>query len=245
MFPLTGPSSLPHRIGIAARWPLGIARSTWEYLTRSEPVHRTETAGDRSDLPAPVTGPWADDRIQQVWDGVGPLLHRLYAVTVDGATTGPMDLMDEFAEQPNRGAPSYMAVFDKTRGRRGELAVGDEFVIRMPGPWNGPVRVIDVGEGSFLLATLDGHLEAGQIEFRARREQEALQIEIESRARSGDRVSNLLYDVIGVAREVQLTLWVTTLLRLAERSGGHVRDGVHVTTRRVPSRVAAVASAGD
>ena len=47
------------------------------------------------------------------------------------------------------------------------MAVGDEYVVRMPGPWDGPVRVIASDELSFRLATLEGHLEAGQIEFRA------------------------------------------------------------------------------
>ena len=49
------------------------------------------------------------------------------------------------------------------------MEVGDEYVVRMPGPWDGPVRVVEVTPTSFRLATLDGHLEAGQIEFRARR----------------------------------------------------------------------------
>lgn len=40
---------------------------------------------------------------------------------------------------------------------------GDEFVVRMPGPWDGPVRVVRRDESSFRLATLDGHLEAGEI----------------------------------------------------------------------------------
>ena len=38
--------------------------------------------------------------------------------------------------------------------------------MRTPGPWDGPVRVVQAGPRSFRLATLAGHLEAGQIEFR-------------------------------------------------------------------------------
>ena len=45
---------------------------------------------------------------------------------------------------------------------------------------------------SFRLATLDGHLEAGEIEFRAETDGDGLRFEIESWARAGDRLSNLL-----------------------------------------------------
>ena len=35
-----------------------------------------------------------------------------------------------------------MAVFRKTRGTARALRLGDEFLVRMPGPWDGPVRVV-------------------------------------------------------------------------------------------------------
>ena len=45
------------------------------------------------------------------------------------------------------------------------MAVGDEYVVRMPGPWDGPVRVVERTPTAFRFATLEGHLEAGQIRF--------------------------------------------------------------------------------
>ncbi|MBN9102829.1 MULTISPECIES: DUF1990 family protein [unclassified Pseudonocardia] len=237
MSPLTGPASLPHRALIVLRWPGGIVRSAWDYATRSTPVHRTETEGDRSDLPGPLDPAVDDGRIQAAGAGVGPLLHRLYAVTVDGATTGPAELITAFGQRPNRATPAYTATFVKTRGPEDVLTPGDEFVVRMPGPWDGPVRVVDVSPTSFRLATLDGHLEAGQIEFRAYDEGGALVVEIESHARPGDALSHVLYNLVGVAKEVQLNLWVETLLQLARRSGGSVSGAVRITTRRVPSAV--------
>ena len=68
------------------------------------------------------------------------------------------------------------------------IEVGEEIRVRLPGPWNGPVRVIAVSECSFRLATLRGHMEAGEIEFRARDDGDRLVFEIESWARSSDRV---------------------------------------------------------
>ncbi|WP_300008607.1 DUF1990 family protein [Pseudonocardia sp.] len=164
---------------------------------------------------------------------MGPLLHRRYSVVVDGVGGDAAALMSRFSAHPNYGVPDDVATFVKTRGVDGTAAVGDEFSIRMPGPWNGPVRVIGTTATTWRLATLDGHLEAGQIEFRARDEGGAVALEIESWARPGDVLSHVLYNIVGLAREVQLNLWIETLLRLAHRSGGDVRDGVHVDTRHV------------
>ncbi len=232
MIPLVGPS-LPRRLGIVLRYPLGITRATWAYLTRRVPVHRTEVEGSRADLPWPLDP--AAGEVQGIDDGTGALLRRLYRVTVDGAGTTPASVIGEFARRPNWAVPSDVATFVKTRGDEDAAAVGDEYSIRMPGPWNGPVRVVGLTPTSLRLATLDGHLEAGQIEFRARADGGALVLEIESRARPGDLLSRVLYNVVGVAKEVQLNLWVETLVRLAGRSGGQVRDGVHVHTRRLAS----------
>jgi Domain of unknown function (DUF1990) len=237
VFSLPGPPSLPHRALIVARWPAGIVHAAWRYVTRSTPVRHVEIDGDRTDLPSPLHPDVVDERIQHEVDGVGPLLHRHYSVTVDGATTGAAELMSAFAGRPNRAAPATIATFVKTRGEPGALDVGDEFLIRMPGPWDGPVRVVETGPASFRLATLDGHLEAGQIEFRARDEGGALVVEIESWACSGDRLSHLLYNHVGLAKEIQLHLWVETLLGLVRRSGGRVRDGVAITTRSVAPSV--------
>lgn len=232
--PRTRPGTRLHRIALVLGWPAGIARVTWRYVRRSIPVHRTGTDGDASDLPQPCPPEHLDDAVQGAEDGVGALLHRRYWIVVEGATTSPEVLISGFAGEPNRAAPADFAVFLKTRGRPGVLAVGDEFVIRMPGPWDGPVRVIDCTPTSFRLATLHGHLEAGQIEFRATCDDDgALRFEIESRARPGDHLSRLLYDRLGLAKEIQLNLWVETCLGMAERAGGRLRDGVHVHTRRV------------
>lgn len=228
------PGSRAHRLAIVLRWPFGLVRVTWRYLWRTAPVHRVETDGDMTDLPLPVPPELHDDNVQGVADGVGALLHRRYWVVVDGAEVAPEAVMAAFAADPNHGAPSEMAVFEKTRGRQGVPAVGDEFLVRMPGPWDGPVRVVARSPTSFRLATLRGHLEAGQIEFRACRDHDGgLRFEIESRARPGDRLSHLLYNRLPLAKEIQLNLWVETCLRMAGRTGGRLRDGVHVHTRRL------------
>ncbi|HEY6591693.1 MAG TPA: DUF1990 family protein, partial [Actinomycetota bacterium] len=130
-------------------------------------------------------------------------------------------------------APIEVAVFRKTRGAEGPLRVGDEFVVRMPGPWDGPVVVVDQTPTSFRFATLKGHLEAGQIEFRTGRDGDAVRFEIESWARSGDRLAGLLFDRVKLAQEMQLHMWTHFCERAAKLSGGRIRGGIHIDTRRV------------
>lgn len=226
--PRLGPA---RRIAIVARWPLGVAHVTWRYMWRTTPMHRSECAGGPEDLPDPVPDEFCDDRVQLIGDGVGALLHRRYAVRIRDAGTTPEDLLARLAGDPNSCAPGDVAVFVKTRGEPDEMRVGDEFVVRMPGPWDGPVRVIARSPLAFRLATLRGHLEAGQIEFRARSQDGELHVEIESWARPGDRLSHLAYNRLLVAKEIQLNLWTETLLSVAARSGGRLTGGVRVHTR--------------
>jgi len=107
-------------------------------------------------------------------------------------------------------------------------------VVRMPGPWDGPVRVIGRDATSFRLATLDGHLEAGEIEFRAARDGDVLHFEIESWARAGDRLSDLMYNKLRLAKEIQLNMWTHFCIRAAALAGGRPKGGITISTRWVP-----------
>lgn len=214
-------------------WPVGFGRMLWLHRPGGPQLLRSSGEGDATDVPTAPPGGVALQDVQGAPDGVGPLLHRRYSVEVEGADLDAAQLMAVLQADPNDLVPEA-AVFDKTRGVRGTLAVGDEFRIRMPGPWDGPVRVARVTPTSFLLLTLGKHLEAGQIEFRsADGPAGLLTFEIESWARPGDWFSHLLYNRIGIAREVQLTLWVQTCLAAAARAGGAMRDGVRIDTRSV------------
>jgi uncharacterized protein (UPF0548 family) len=113
------------------------------------------------------------------------------------------------------------------------MEVGDEFVVRMPGPWDGPIRSVEVTRDSFRFVTLDGHLEAGQIEWRARDEGDELVFQIESWARAGDRLSALMHDHLRMAKEVQLHMWTSVVEKVAARTGGRLKAGIDIDTRRV------------
>ena len=224
--------ALPARARTVLRWPLGIAVVSWRYLWRTTPLHRSEEQGDRTDLPAGWEDSGADGRRQPISEGVGPLLHRCYAVRIAGSAMDPKTLFDVVAANLNRASPE-MAEFRKTRGGDGPLRQGDEFVIRMPGPWDGPVRVERRDAESFLLSTLDGHLEAGLIEFRVSPDGDDLRFSIESWARAGDRLSHLLYNGLRLAKEVQLNMWTHFCVRTAFLAGGRLAGGVTIRTRKL------------
>ena len=168
------PGSLPTRLGIVLRWPIGLALISWRYLWRITPVYRRDDEGGSADLPPSLPDGVDRDGVQGLADGVGPLLHRRYAVRMADPRKGPEQVVAQLATDPNSAAPEDAAVFVKTRGDDDRMEVGDEYVVRMPGPWDGPVRVVHRTPTSFRFATLSGHLEAGQIEFRARCEDDEL-----------------------------------------------------------------------
>jgi hypothetical protein len=214
-------------------WPLGIALTSWQYMWRTTPMHRTEVAGNRDDLPPPLPDTLRRDDLQLPSDGVGPLFHRRYEARIRESLLTPEALIDLLSRDPNRASPTELARFHKEDGGGKRLQLNDELLVQMPGPWNGPVRVVDVTPTSFRYATLDGHLEAGQIEFSAADEDGMLRFRIESWARSGDRLSNLLHEHLRMAKEVQLHMWSSFIERVARVTRGRLTGGIEIETRRL------------
>jgi hypothetical protein len=219
------------RLRIVLGWPVWIALVSWRYMWRTIPLHRSEEAGDAGDLPDGAHEDGGDGR-QGLDAGVGPMLHRLYAVRIVNSSFSPAALIDMVAGKLNEASPE-MAVFRKTRGAEGPLRHRDEFLVRMPGPWDGPVRVVHRDATRFRLATLTGHLEAGEIEFRASPAGDAVRFEIESWARAGDRLADLLYNKLRLAKEIQLNMWTHFCVRTAALAGGRPQGGITIRTRWV------------
>jgi hypothetical protein len=210
-----------------------MALTSWRYMWRTTPLHRSERAGELpGDGPPQLPEAALGGDVQHPSDGAGPLFHRLYRARIREARMGPEELVARVSADLDRVAPSEFASFSKILGAQGMMVVGDEYVVRMPGPWDGPVRVIERTASSFRFVTLDGHLEAGQIRFAARRG-ELLEFSIESWARAGDRLSNLLYAHLRMSKEIQLHMWTSVLERVAELAGGRLTGGIEIRTRRV------------
>jgi hypothetical protein len=226
------PSS-PDRLLVALTWPAGIALTSWAYMWRTTVLHRRELAGRLPDDGPPPLPEGADlAEVQRPDDGYGPLLNRRYRVLVRGARLGPDELIARVGADPNRVAPRALARFHKVAGAGGAMRPGDEFSVRMPGPYNGPVRAVEVTPASFRFVTLAGHLEAGQIEWRARRDDGLLVFEVQSWACAGDRLSYLLHHRLRMAKEVQLHMWTSVCERVARLAGGRITGGIDIETRR-------------
>jgi hypothetical protein len=220
---------------LALTWPVGIALTSWDYMWRTTVMHRrelTEPAGDEH-LPPAYPKDVGAAEVQDARQGVGPLFHRRYSTRMRGARIPASELIGRLTADLNRAAPTKFARFQRVLGEGERLTLGDEYVVRMPGPWDGPVRVVAQDTTSFRLATLEGHLEAGQIEFRARPDGEHIVFEIESWARSGDRFSNLLYHHARMAKEIQLHMWTSFLEGVIDIGGGRMTGGVDIDTRRI------------
>jgi Domain of unknown function (DUF1990) len=149
-----------------------------------------------------------DKDVQTIADGSGPGYHRVYSVTLPITFERALQTMAQLQSDINAFSPSWIAVFEKQKGDPKKLAVGDEILVRITGPWNGPIRVTEVGPDRFSFVTLEGHIEAGAINFRIEDLKNGqTRFAIESITRSRDQIVNFFYDKIRMAMLAQTEMW--------------------------------------
>lgn len=172
-------------------------------------------------------------------EGTGPLFHRRYYADIKHPTLSREELMHKVMEDLNQPSPSEMMYFERISGTPGQVQVGDEFYIHIPGPWDGPVRTIDVTPTSFSFITLEDHFEAGEIQFRVTDPDpniEGYRFEIRSWARSHTTAVSFLYNIFPFMRLAQTRTWVYFCNQAVELSGGELANDIQVMTHRVPYR---------
>lgn len=223
---------------LVARWLLGTALVSWRYLWQITPLHRSERLGRvPDDMPPPLPAELNDDRLQTADEGVGSFYHRRFRVDILDAVLEPGALMRRVAGEFQRFVPSEVIGVRIGEQVSGPLKAGDELVVEMPGPWDGPVRVVHSADTCLRLATLRGHLEAGQVEFHAARDGDVLTFEVQAWARPSTRLVRWLYSSVRLAKEAQLNMWVRCCRAAAREAGGHPRDGILIETRQLPADV--------
>jgi hypothetical protein len=222
------------RLRLLARWSAGSAVAAARYLVHRVPMYRRNRRHIEEPEPPDFTRDLIGDAstLQRPADGTGELYHRRYHIAYTDGELGPEELMSKLLANPNAATPVEVAHFEPVNTSDNEsLCIGDELIVRLPGPWDGPVRIVDVTPTSFRFATLRGHLEAGEIEFRSRTNEHGWVVfEIESWARSGDRMFRWLNDHLPVARELQLHMWSHFCERVARIAKGIVMTNVEVHT---------------
>lgn len=204
----------------------------WGYPVRTHQRDVRHAPEAPFDPPRTVPG---RPEIQPEEEGTGPRFHRIYSVTIQGAALSPSELMDQVRADLQAFVPDELARFEKVRGDASAFAVGDEYHIHITAPWDGPVRVIESDATSFAFGTLEGHLEAGQIQFRAEPHdayEEGMRFTIESWARSRDALVDLAYDDLKLAKAAQQGMWTFFCSRVVDTSGGEAIGEVDVITER-------------
>jgi hypothetical protein len=219
---------------LLSRWAVGMGLVTWRYLWSTTPLHRTQDEQPTPQQPPELPADLRQQDLQPWESGVGPLYRRRFRVEITDSRKDAADVMEIVTADLERLMPREVV-----RVRRGEtagrqLCAGDDIVVDMPGPWNGPVRVVAAEPTRLHLATLAGHLEAGQIEFRAH-DGDRLVFEIETWARSANRKVRLLYSHLRLAKEIQLNMWVRFCRAVARESGGRLAKGVEIRTTVSPA----------
>lgn len=227
-------------VASAPRWAYGMGLTSYRYARRHVTgwAPRRQESRKRVHVPARLldAAREAGVDVQHIDSGVGPFFHRRFSARVADPELDAAALIRAVLDDPNEQSPTEVAVFDKT-GEDGTGAgqghtVGDTWVVHMPGPWEAPVKLVERQERAFAFATLQGHMEAGLIEFRASDHEDGLTFEIETFARSGDRLYDVIYDKLGIAREMQLHMWVYFCEQAAHTAGGRLREPVAVVTDR-------------
>lgn len=222
-------------VTIIARWLLGTALVSWRYMWHITPLHRSERTGSLDDdTPPALPATLVDETMQLADSGVGPLFRRQFRAEITGTTTTAHELIKRVEADFKRFVPSEVVDVHARGETGGALAVGDELVIEMPGPWDGPVRVVHATDTCLRLATLRGHLEAGQVQFHAWPDNDLLVFEIQAWARPSTALVNWLYCHLRLAKEIQLNMWVRFCRAAAADAGGRLRDGVQIRTHELP-----------
>ncbi len=216
------------------RWASGRALWRWWRRDRSTVVQlRREVTTTPAPPPLPAC---ASPNVQAFESGVGPAFHRRYIVDV-ATPLSAVEAMALIRQDLNAVTDPRFAPVNKLAGEIGSTTVGDRLVVALAGPWSGPVEVVGVDEQSVRLATLAGHLEAGQIEFRVESLRAGeLRFTIESWARNGDQAIRVLFDLLGVGQQLQAEMWVEACETFVALVDGRQLGPVQVVTDRCGQR---------
>lgn len=165
-----------------------------------------------------------DDSPEQTPDeGVGKLKRRRFQVDIHGATIPASALMHRIRARFDDIVPFEAAA---EPGAPTAIEEGVTLTLSLPGRGHVQVRVEQVGDTSFTLATLEGHPLAGIVRFRTSdRDGGIVRFTIDVIERAASRLDQVSMMLVGTA--AQGRTWTSTAETVVEESGGTAPDGVN------------------
>jgi uncharacterized protein (UPF0548 family) len=241
------PENIKHRLNkrpfvFAGVFLVPVAAAIWFFIRRWKllDVQETQmvvTTMRSTDSDAPTQNNDSGQSVQLIQAGKGHHYNRTYQVDILHPKLDKTELFQHIIQDINRFTPQEMAHFVKTKGDTDQWQVGDEFLVRITGPWNGPVRLVDLQPTSFAFVTLEGHMEAGEIHFSVLDhpdKEDALRFEISSWARSSNRITDFFYQSLGISKFSQARMWTFFCDKVVEESGGERIGKIKVMTHEAP-----------
>lgn len=199
-------------------WAIGVPLATFRFLARRIPIERVAAPAE-----------WAADG----------LVHRRLWVECDRPQLSAPRLLNIIAADPNVVVPTEVLQFDKTAGDPGQLVVGDRYLIRMAGPWDGPVIVAARDDNGVRLESCPGNPQQGHIDFLVQDEDGRLRIEIASCYRPASRAFRALARFVPLVERMEIHTGGHILEMTAQLAGARPPQQIWVqTTRRRPTREA-------
>jgi hypothetical protein len=199
-------------------WAIGVPLATFRFLARRIPIERVASPAE-----------W-------VADG---LVHRRVWVECERPQLSATRLLNIIAADPNVVVPTEVLQFHKTAGDPRQLVVGDRYLIRMAGPWDGPVIVAARDDNGVRLESCPGNPQQGHVDFLVQDKGGRLRIEIASRYRPASRAFRALARFLPLVERMEIHTGGHILEMAAQLAGARPPQRIWVqTTRRRPTEQA-------
>jgi uncharacterized protein YbjT (DUF2867 family) len=166
---------------------------------------------------------------QEAGDGVGPMTEKRFWVDFTGSPYTPEELMTMFRQ---RCADLMPLEFDAEPGSPQQLDLGTTLTARMPVRGNVQVRVVDMGERSVTLATVEGHPLSGSIQFRFEGAGESRTFEVLIRTRAANLIDAVVMGTAGAV--VQDYNWRELVRGVVQIADAQAASPVNSSSRALP-----------
>ena len=228
--------SPPRRLAIAARWPVGVALTSWRYMWRTTPLHRTEVEGSAADAaPPPLPANASRCDLQPAESGFGPFFHRRYRTRIRNSRGR--------RSASSVRSPTIPTVWRRLSSRRSASSAAIQErcgrVTSTCGSYGGAMGTVPV-RGSAENGDYSGSPHSMGISRQARSSSEPVRrasMGLRNRAGRGSesRITDLLYDRLRMSKEVQLPCGRPRSSGSSSCRGGRMTGGIEIHTRRVAS----------